>query len=38
MEQIRDDVISKLFSTPNNGSLGISIVDFGDHHTLSLKI
>ena len=38
MEQIRDDVISKLFSTPNNGSLGISIEDFGDHHTLSLKI
>ena len=38
MEQIRDDVISKLFSTPNNGNLGISIEDFGVHHTLSLKI
>lgn len=37
-ENIREEVMDKLFKTPNNGTLGISIENFGDHQVLGLKL
>lgn len=38
IENIIEEVMGRLFKTPNNGTLGISIEKFGEHQTLSLKL
>lgn len=38
IENIREEVMNKLFKTPNNGTLGISIENYGTRQVLGLKI